>query len=62
MLRPIFAAAAFAVGIVVLTALAPAEDKKPSGITVDKDKKTVSIDAKVAPRKIRASIRFTRSK
>jgi len=54
MLRPSLAAAALAVGIIVLTATAPAQDKKPTGITVDKDKKTVSIDAKVAPRKLPA--------
>src|SRR5262249_52588660 len=29
-----------------------AEDKPPAGIVVDKDKRTVTIDAKIAPRKI----------
>jgi len=52
MLRPTLAAVAFAVGLLALTAAAPADDKKPTGISVDKEKKTVSIDAKVAPRKL----------
>lgn len=35
-----------------LAPLPAADDKLPAGIAVDKDKKTVSIDAKVAPRKV----------
>ena len=38
-------------GVLVLTALAPADDPKP-GLTVDRDKKAVVIPAKVAPRKL----------
>ncbi len=37
--------------IAVVSALA-ADEKLPAGITVDKDKKTVAVDAKVAPRKV----------
>ena len=38
------------VGLALLTAPAFAAD--PEGIKVDKDKKTVTVDAKVAPRKL----------
>lgn len=50
MIRPtavLALAAAFA-----LAAPAAADEKLPAGITVDKDKKTVTIDAKVSPRKV----------
>lgn len=35
-----------------LSAIAPAQDKPPAGIAVDKDKKAVTVDAKVSPRKV----------
>lgn len=38
--------------LLLLAPLAVADDKLPAGISVDKEKKTVSIDAKVAPRKV----------
>jgi len=42
----------FAVALAVMTASAQADPKTPAGIVVDKAKKTVTIDAKVAPRKL----------
>jgi hypothetical protein len=39
-------------GICFGAAAVSAEDKTPAGIVVDKDKRTVTIDAKIAPRKI----------
>jgi hypothetical protein len=38
--------------LLLLAPLAVADDKLPDAIKVDKDKKTVTIDAKVAPRKV----------
>jgi hypothetical protein len=45
---------AFATGMVaaVLFAQSSAQDAKPTGVTVDPAKKTVTVDAKVAPRKL----------
>src|SRR4051794_34877925 len=40
-------------GVLALTALAAVgDDPKPAGVAVDKAKRTVTIDAKVAPRKL----------
>ncbi len=36
----------------LIATVAVADDKPPAGIAVDKEKKTVTIDAKVAPRKV----------
>jgi len=36
----------------LIAPIAPADDKLPDAIKVDKEKKTVTIDAKVAPRKV----------
>ena len=45
-------------GPVVLSALRPCRRRATRpGITVDKDKKTVTIDAKIAPRKLADSSR-----
>lgn len=44
-----------AVIVAVLVSFAPlarAEDKAPSGVVVDKEKRTLSIEAKIAPRKL----------
>jgi hypothetical protein len=38
--------------LLLFAPLAFADDKLPAGIAVDKDKKTVTVDAKVAPRKV----------
>lgn len=43
---------AFALILVLLAQTSLAGDKKPSGVTVDEAKRTVSVDAKVAPRKL----------
>jgi hypothetical protein len=49
-IRILVGVAALAVAIGGLCALA--DEKTPAGIVVDKDKRTVTIDAKIAPRKI----------
>src|SRR5215475_2338489 len=41
-----------AVTAFLLVPASPAADDKPAGVAVDKEKRTVTIDAKVAPRKI----------
>ena len=38
--------------ILILGAPSPSQEKKSSGVVVDKEKKTVTIDAKMAPRKL----------
>src|SRR5437867_2944793 len=44
---------ALVVGIALtLTAYLPSQEKKGGGVVVDKDAKTITIDAKIAPRKL----------
>jgi len=42
----------FALAVCALFSSAPAAEQAPAGMTVDKEKKTITIDAKVAPRKL----------
>src|SRR5262245_35247168 len=48
--RMILGLAALAIGLASLGV--SADDKPPAGVAVDRDKRTVTIDAKIAPRKI----------
>src|SRR5881397_3930344 len=44
---------ALALGIAIIIPLSSAQEAKPAGgVTVDKDKRTVTVPAKVAPRKL----------
>lgn len=38
--------------VIALAARLPADDRPPAGLAVDKEKKTVTVDAKVSPRKV----------
>ena len=40
------------IALLLIAPFAPADDKLPDAIKVDKEKKTVTVDAKVAPRKV----------
>ena len=48
----LLATAAFFVTLIAVNPFASADDKPGSGVVVDKAKRTVTIDAKIAPRKI----------